>query len=204
MEEKWYEYSMEEAIFRGTEGYKKGSEKFQRTSVMMPQIVRIGIESIQDGYNGLSQRYILYQLVEHGHSILQHNHWHEIEEVGKARKSLAFPKVKDIRNFMHEIKTVIDGMEKLQRREVRMQGDTLSSLIEMSRIVGIEQSSLIRLCMYYSITTSKEIHPEMLEVAETEVAIFKDHLKRRKVLYIGFVHIEELWEEDKKGEEGDI
>jgi len=131
--------------------------------------------------------------VEHGHSILQHNHWREIKEIGNARKILAFPKVKDIRNFMHEIKTVIDGMEKLQRREVRMHGDTLSSLIEMARIVGIEQSSLIRLCMYYSMTTSKEIHPEMLEVAKKEVLIFKDHLKRRKVLYKGFVHIEKLW-----------
>ena len=198
MKEKWHEYDMEEAIFRGAEGYKKGSEKFQRTSVMMPQIVRMGIESIQDGYNGLSQRYILYQLVEHGHSILQHNHWREIKEISNARKILAFPKVKDIRNFMHEIKTVIDGMEKLQRREVRMHGDTLSSLIEMARIVGIEQSSLIRLCMYYSMTTSKEVHPEMLEVAKKEVAIFKDHLKRRKVLYTGFVHIEGLWEKEEK------
>lgn len=201
MREKWFEYSMEEAIFRGAEGYKNGDDKLERTSVMMPQIVRMGIESIQGSYNGLSQRYLLYQIVEHGHSILQHNHWQEIKEIGKARKVLGFPKVKDIRNFMHEIKAVIDGMEKLQRREVRVRAEVLSSLGEMSRIVGIEQSSLMRLCMYYSMTTAKEIHLEMRKVAESEVAIFKDYLKRRKVLYKGFVHIEKLWSEDEKAED---
>jgi hypothetical protein len=196
--EKWYEYGMEEAILRGAEGYTKGEEKFERTSVMMPQIVRMGIESIQGSYDGLSQRYILYQIVEHGHSILQNKHWKEIKEIGKARKALSFPKVKDIRNFMHEIKTVIDGLEKPQRREIRMRGETLSSIGEMSRIVGVERSSLIRLCMYYSMTTAKELHPEMRGIAEKEVAIFAEHLKRRKVMYKGFVHIEKLWEEDCK------
>jgi hypothetical protein len=197
MKEKWYEYDMEEAIFRGAEGYKNGIEKLTRTSVMMPQVVRMSIEVVQSGFNGLSQRYILYQMVGHGHSVLQHNHQREIKEVAKAREALAFPKMKDIRNFMYEIKATIDGMQTPQRREVRIQEGTLSSIIEMSRIVGIEQSSLIRLCMYYSMTTATKLHPEMREVAEKEVAIFKNHLKRRKVMYNGFVHIEKLWEEEQ-------
>lgn len=197
MKEKWYEYDMEEAIFRGAEGYKKGVSKLERTSVMMPQIVRIGIDSIQDGYEGLSQRYILHQMVEHGHSLLQHNHWQEIKEIANARKLLRFPKVKDIRNFMTEIKTVVDGMEKPQRREIRMKEETLASLGTMSKVLGIEQSSLIRLCLYYSMSTSEKIHPEMREVAHKEVAMFLNYLKRRKVMYKGFVHIEELWAEDE-------
>ena len=185
---------MEDAIFRGAEGYKKGIEKLTRTSVMMPQVVRMGIEAVQSGFNGLSQRYILYQMVEHGHSILQHNHQREIKTISKAREALSFPKMKDIRNFMYEIKATIDGMQTPQRREVRIQEETLSSIIKISRIVGIEQSSLIRLCMYCSMTTSIKLHPEMREVAEKEVAIFKNHLKRRKVMYKGFVHIEKMWE----------
>lgn len=185
---------MEDAIFRGAEGYKKGIEKLTRTSVMMPQVVRMGIEAVQSGFNGLSQRYILYQMVEHGHSILQHNHQREIKVISKAREALSFPKMKDIRNFMYEIKATIDGMQTPQRREVRIQEGTLSSIIEISRIVGIEQSSLIRLCMYYSMTTATKLHPEMREAAEKEVGVFKNHLKRRKVMYKGFVHIEKMWE----------
>ena len=196
--EKWYEYGMEEAVLRGAEGYRKREEEFVRTSVMMPQIVRMGIDSIQGNYDGLSQRYILYQLVEHGHSILQHNYWREIKEIAKAKKALSFPKMKDIRNFMYEIKATIDGMSSPQRREVRMRKETLYSIVEMSGIIGVEQSSLIRLCMYYSMTTAKELHPEMKDIAEKEVAIFREHLKRRKVMYKGFVHIEKLWEQDCK------
>ena len=73
----------------------------------------------------------------------------------------------------------------------------MSSIIEISRIVGIEQSSLIRLCMYYSMTTATKLHPEMQEIAKKEVAIFVNHLKRRKVMYKGFVHIEKLWGEEQ-------
>ena len=196
MKQKWYEYSMEEAIYRGAEGYKKGISSLARTSVVMPQIVRIGMDSIQDGFDSLSQRYILHQMVEHGHSLLQHNHWKEIKEIAEARQLLRFPKVHDLRNFMSEIRAVVDGLKKPQRREIRMREETLSSLGVISKELSIEQSSLIRLCLYYSMSTAVELHPEMREVAVEEVAKFVDYLKRRKVIYQGFVHIEELWAKD--------
>ena len=194
--EKLYEMDMEEAIFSGAEAYKKKEEELKRTSVIMPQIVRAAIENIQSRYDGLSQRYILYQIVKHGHSILQHNHEPEIRVIKKARIELGYPKMKCVRNFIYEVKTAINGLEKLRQREVQVHGWMMASIREMTEILGIEQSSLIRLSVYFSMKTAKELFPEMQIAANEEVCQFKQHLKERRIAYEGFVWMEKQWAED--------
>lgn len=196
-QENWYKYTMEEAILRGALNYAQQKEKLARTTVTLPQITRIGIEYIQGKFRGLSQRYILFQMVEHGHSLLEHNHYSELEKIDTARKALAFPRVKEIRDFMYDLYTVPGSMVQPARREVWLRDVILSSLWQTSRIVGIPQSSLIRVCMYYSMTTAEELHPEMHTIAKSEIELFVEHLKRRIVLYKAFVYAEELWEKQK-------
>jgi hypothetical protein len=205
MKEKilWYNLSMEEAIELGAEEYeqKNKKEELKRISVHLPQILRMGVASVQDNYD-LSQRYILYRVIQHGFSILQKRYSGNIKEIETARKALRFPKVQDIRNFMYEITTTIDGgnlpgtKERIKRREVYLNPNIVSALSKTGETIGIERASLIRVCMYQSFATSKNVHSELQKIANKELAVFDLHMRRRKVMYKGFVVIEELWDED--------
>ena len=200
---RWFDLSMEEAMEQGAEEYeqKNKKEELKRISVHLPQILRMGVAGVQDSFD-LSQRYILYRLIQHGFSILQTRYNGDIKEIETARKALRFPKVQDIRNFMYEITTTIDGgnlpgtKERIKRREVYLNPNIVNALSKTGETIGVERASLIRVCMYQSFATGKNINHELQKIAHKELNVFDMHMRRRKVMYKGFVVIEELWNKD--------
>ena len=181
----WYELSYEEAIFAGYEEYKKAEEKLRRTTIMMPQTMRIEIEQLKAVWD-YPQRYLIYQLVYHGHSILEHHYKREIRAITKLRDALGHPKIGRICDFIYDMRTTINGLSKPKQREVRVTPKILSSLIEMSSALGIEQSSLMRLCAYYSIVTYPDLSLKIQETGSKEIAKFGRYVEESEVLYEGF------------------
>lgn len=207
---QWYKLSYEEAIFAGYERYKKSEEKLKRTIIMMPQTMRIEIGLLRSKWD-YSQRYLIYQLIYHGHSILEHLHSQDIREIGSLRNSMGQPKIQRIKDFIYNMRTTVNGLESPKQREVRAMPAILSSFGDISDVLSISQSSLMRLCAYYSITTYPDLSLEILETAHKEIAKFNRYVEETVVLYEGFKVAEdkmagkqakstkEMW-----AEEGDI
>jgi len=181
----WYELSYEEAVFAGFEQYKKAEEKLKRTTIMMPQTMRIEIEQLKAVWD-YPQRYLIYQLVYHGHSILEHQYKREIRAIKTLRDALGHPKIGRICDFIYDMRTTINGLSKPKQREIRVTAKILASLVEMSSALGIEQSSLMRLCAYYSIVTYPNLSLNIQEIALKEIAKFGRYVEESEVLYEGF------------------
>lgn len=196
----WYELSYEEAVFAGFEDYKKGEEKLKRTTIMMPQTMRIEVEQLKAVWD-YPQRYLIYQLVYHGHSILEHRYKSEIQSIKKLRDALGHPKIGRICDFIYDMRTTINGLSKPKQREIRVPPKILSSLIDMSSAIGVEQSSLMRLCSYYSIITYPSLSLEIQRTAIKEIAKFGRYVEESEVLYEGFKLAEDKMAIKQRGED---
>lgn len=187
---QWYKLSYEEAILAGYERYKKAEEKLRRTTIMMPQTMRIEIGLLRSKWD-YSQRYLTYQLVYHGHSILEHLHIKDIHEITLIRTSIGQPRIQRIRDFIYNMRTTVNGLDYPKQREVRVMPRILASFSDISEALGIEQSSLMRLCAYYSIISYPDLSSEIQETAQKEIAKFNRYVEETAVLYEGFKVAEE-------------
>ena len=195
---RWYELDFGEALFNGYEKFEKAEKTILRTSAMIPQMVRIAISNLKaDWNNQYSQRYITYQLINHGHAILQHKHSKAIKKAGEMRMELKYPKIKRVRNFMYELKTTVDGMDTPARREVRIPKHVVESMGNIAEILSIEQSSLVRLFMYYSLATAK-VFVDMKEGAYREIGVFENYLEESEAIYEGLALAEKRIEEKRR------
>ena len=187
---QWYKLSFEEAILAGYEYYRKVEGKLLRTSIMMPQTMRIELELFRTRWNH-PQRYLIYQLVYHGHSILEHLHTKDIQEITSIRNSMGQPKIQRIKDFIYNMRTTVNGLASPKQREVRAMPAILSSLGDISAALSIEKSSLMRVCAYYSIISYPDLSIEILETARKEIAKFNRYVEETAVLYEGFKVAEE-------------
>jgi hypothetical protein len=187
---QWYTLSYEDAIFAGYEHYKKVEEKLKRTTIMMPQTIRIEIGLLRSKWD-YSQRYLIYQLIYHGHSILEHLHIKDIREIESIRVSMGQPKIQRIRDFLYNMSTTVNGLDYPKQREVRVIPKIQASLGTISDALNIEQSSLMRLCAYYSFVSYPDLSFEILEIAQKEIAKFNRYVEETAVLYEGFIVAEE-------------
>lgn len=181
----WYELSYEEAIFAGYEHYKKLGDTLKRTNIMMPQTLRIELEQLRSKWD-YPQRYLIYQLVYHGHSIVEHTYMAQIRKIRKLRDSMGQPKIQRIKDFIYDMRTIVNGLATPKPREVRATPAVLSSFSEMESSLSIEQSSLMRLCIYYSILTYPDVTLEIREVAQNEIKKFARYVEESEVLYESF------------------
>ena len=182
---QWYKLSYEEAILAGYEYYRKAEGKLLRTTIMMPQTMRIEIELLRSKWD-YPQRYLIYQLVYHGHSILEHLHSQDIREILSIRNSMGHPKIQRIKDFIYNMRTSVNGLEHPRQREVRAMPKILASFGTISDSLSIEQSSLMRVCAYYSIITYPDLSTEILRTARKEIAKFNRYVEETAVLYEGF------------------
>ena len=181
----WHELSYEEAVFAGFEHYKKLGDTLKRTNIMMPQTLRIELEQLKSKWD-YPQRYLIYQLVYHGHSIVEHTYMRQIRKIRKLRDSMGQPKIQRIKDFIYDMRTIVNGLATPKPREVRATPAILSSFGEMESSLSIEQSSLMRLCIYYSILTYSDVTLEIQEVAQNEIKKFARYVGESEVLYKGF------------------
>ena len=182
---QWYKLSYEEALLAGYEYYQKVEGKLLRTIIMMPQTMRIEMGLLRSKWD-YSQRYLIYQLVYHGHSILEHLHSQDIRGIVSLRTSMGQPKIQRIKDFIYNMRTTVNGLESPKQREVRAMPAILSSFGDISDALSISQSSLMRLCAYYSIISYPDLSIEILETAQKEIAKFNRYVEETAVLYEGF------------------
>ena len=182
---QWYKLSYEEALLAGYEYYQKVEGKLLRTIIMMPQTMRIEMGLLRSKWD-YSQRYLIYQLVYHGHSILEHLHSQDIREIVSLRTSMGQPKIQRIKDFIYNMRTTVNGLASPKQREVRAMPAILSSFGDISDALSISQSSLMRVCAYYSIISYPDLSIEILETAQKEIAKFNRYVEETAVLYEGF------------------
>ena len=188
---QWHTLDYVDALRLGYEQYKKKEASFLRTTVMMPQTMRIEIEQIGAHWN-YSQRFIIFQLVYHGHAKLQHINQDIIKNLKLQKSAMKHPKIGRIRDFLYDTCTVIDEMSKPKQRTVLMTEPISASLGAMGETLGVERASLIRLCMYYSIATLEDASSEILLVAKREIQKTQKHISESQAIYEGFAYAESI------------
>ena len=202
---QWYTLDYVDALRLGYEQYKKKEASFLRTTVMIPQTMRIEIEQIGTRWN-YSQRFIIFQLVYLGHAKLQHDNRDAIKKLQSQKSDMKHPKIGRIRDFLYDMRTVIDELSKPKQRTVLMTEPTSASLGAMGETLGVERASLIRLCMYYSLITLEDAASEIVLVAKREIQKAQKYITESQAIYEGFRYAESAMlknEQGKQTEKGD-
>ena len=146
-----YNYDIEE-ILELRIGVKGGNESKDKanplvaTTIILPQSMRIEMENLGNNYR-ISPKWVMERVVTHGFSILQYRYNDKFKQIKKATETLKRPQVGTVRNFMHELKVSINGVEKPQRNNISLQTNILGGISEIGKILRVEQSSIIRLCI---------------------------------------------------------
>ena len=183
--DRWWELDYEQAINQGYEKFKVDEKELKRTTMMMPITMRIEVELLKGRWN-YSQRYLIYQLVHHGHEILQHKHKTVITELSALKNKMGHPRIGRVKNWLYTMRTTVNGLKDPAQRAVFMPNYIIISLSDIASTLSTEQSSLIRLCMYYSFVTCESLSPNILTVAHSEIAKFEQYLLETDAIFCGF------------------
>ena len=178
------------------------SNEIKHTTIVLPQLMRIAIADLHQRHFKLSFMEVGRRIIEHGLFILQHKHYEAIEAIKDIKIKLRYPKVKRLRNYMTDSKTKIDGMEKPAKRSIGVRYELYAAIEGISSTLNIELSSFIRLCIYYSLSTSDELPSEVTLVAIKEIESFEYDIRENKVVLRGFEYSEKLWEDEELWKNG--
>ena len=137
-------------------------------------------------------------MLYHGHSILEHQYSEDIRKIHTIRYDLGIPKVGRVRDYVLDMKTALDKLEKPRSREIRMTESLMSSLRTMTSSLSIEQSSLIRLCLYFSLNTMPSVFGEVNNTATRLIQKFDKYIIETEAIYTGFALIERLVQEGEQ------
>ena len=174
-----------------------GPNEIRRTTMVLPQLMRLAIDDLHQRHPELSFMEVGRRIIEHGLSILQHKHYEAINDIKDMKAKLRYPKVKRLRNYMTDSKTKIDGMEKPAKRSIGVRNELYAAIEGISSTLNIELSSFMRLCIYYSLSTSEKLPSEVTLVAIKEKESFEYDIREIKVVLQGFEYSEKLWEKEK-------
>ncbi|MCD6144116.1 hypothetical protein, partial [Thermococcus sp.] len=176
---------------------KSEREETIQTTIMLPQLVRMVIGDIKEKYPDLNWQELTRILIEHGFSIIEHRYGKVIREIGELKKELMYPEIRRIRNFLMDTKVNVDGIEKPARKGISIRKGLHSGINTVAEKLGIEFSSMIRLCIYHSLTTSSELPSEVLNESEQQIEKFKRDLLEIRSVLMGFKRDEDIWREKK-------
>jgi len=175
--------------------WKKGNEQEKkRTTVHLPQWLRLSLSELKELYN-LSWAELTSRMIEHGFSIIQHRYNEQITAIGKYRKKFRFAKIETIRNFFTDFSVSVDGLEKPKNRPVAVNKNIYSGIGEIGEKLGIDLSSMIRLCLYHSLIETDDIPAEMKNHAQSEVDKFERTIVEREHVMGKLVEADDGWEE---------
>ena len=170
--------------------------KLASTTVFMPEVMRLGLSELKEKHN-VSIKFLVERVVAHGHSIIQHKYSDDIKVIEKGKSELRYAEVRPFRNF-NELRVSIDGMERPVKKYIHVIEGVLASIREIMGIVGIEQSSFIRICIFYSLSTSEEINKEVIEKSKSEVKVFEKRIKQNIFVYKILRNGEKEWKKEEK------
>ena len=106
-----------------------------------------------------------------------------------------YPEIRRIRNFLMDTKVNIDGVEKPARKGISIRKGLHSGINTVAEKLGIEFSSMVRLCVYYSLATSSKLPSEVLNESEQQIEKFERDLLEIRAVLIGFKNDENIWRE---------
>ena len=172
-------------------------EETIQTTIMLPQLVRMVLGDMKEKYPGLNWQELTRILIEHGFSMIEHRYGRIIKEIGEMRKELTYPQIRRVRNFLMDTKVNIDGVEKPARKGISIRKNLHSGINTVAEKLGIEFSSMIRLCIYHSLSTSSELPLEVLNESRKEIEKFKYDLLEAKITLMMFRWGENIWKEKK-------
>lgn len=191
---RWWELDYEQAMEQGHEQYKTEEKELKRTTMMMPITMRIEVELLKGRWN-YSQKYLSFQLVHHGHAILQHKHKTAIAELRALKSRMGHPRIGRVKNWLYTMRTTVNGLKDPSQRAIFMPKYMVESLSDIASTLSTEQSSLIRLCMYYSFVTCNGLSHEILTVAHEEISKFEQYLLETNAIFYGFEVAEQRYNE---------
>jgi len=198
MEEKrYYEMGVEEIVRKGEEKIKDG--ELQATTINLPQIIRLVLTDIKERNQKLNWQKLSRRVIEHGFSIMEHEYGKTIREIGELRKKLRYAKMKRIRNYTMDTKICVDGVDKMARKSIKIRKEIFAAISTVATTLGLEVSSLIRLCIYHSLITSRDLPDEVIEASKKEIEKFIYDLEETRNILEKFEQGEEEW--SKKIEE---
>lgn len=169
-------------------------EEKKRTTAHLPQWLRISLSELKEIYR-ISWSEITERIIAHGFSIIQHEYNEEITAIEKYRKKLRFTKVETIRNFFTDFSVNIDGLEKPMNKHITIDMNIYSAIGETGEKLGIDFSSMTRLCFYHSLVRTDKIPAEITINALTEVEKFDRILRERKLVMRKMSEADDEWEE---------
>ena len=196
---QWYEHNFIDAMRFGYAKYresesKQGSHNNASTTLMVPQLILTTVSKVRREYPSFSVRYILYQLIKHGFSIMQNEYNEDIKRLDTMRAPLELAELLILRTFLDKVHIVVNGLKDPNKRNIVSAMYVSNALSDWARILCTEHASLMRLCMYYSVTTidMPEIVKKVKPTAEKEIASFREHITDLNALYQGFTLAESI------------
>ena len=193
-----YEKKIDEIL---DEGYSRSEtgQVLSATTVFMPEILRLGLAELREKYN-VSAKYLIERVTTHGHSIIQHKYLEQIKTIRKQKSILRYAKMDAIRNF-NDSKVSIDSMIRSRTKYIHLKEGVISSIRELSDVLNIDQSSFIRVCILYSLSTSVELNREVIEKGNNTKEIFGKRISSYVILYKHLKLAEEEYNKKWKTEE---
>ncbi len=181
-----------------TKNWKKVNEQEKkRTTVHLPQWLRLSLSELKELYN-LSWAELTSRMIEHGFSIIQHKYSEQIAAIGEYRKKFRFAKIQVIRNFFTDFSVTVDGLDKPKNKPVTISKNIYSGIGEIGEKLGIDLSSMIRLCLYHSLIEMDDmvtIPVEMRSHARSEVDKFELTIVEREHVMGKLAEADDGWEE---------
>jgi len=178
-----------------TKNWKKVNEQEKkRTTVHLPQWLRLSLSELKELYN-LSWAELTSRMIEYGFSIIQHKYSEQIAAIGEYRKKFRFAKIQVIRNFFTDFSVTVDGLDKPKNKPVTISKNIYSGIGEIGEKLGIDLSSMIRLCLYHSLIETNDIPAEMRSHARSEVDEFERTIVEREHVMEKLAEADDRWEE---------
>lgn len=193
-ERKYYEMRIDEIVSK-EEKYVVKEDNLQATTVNFPQVIRLVLADIKERHRKLNWQKFSRRIIEHGFSIIEHEYGEEVEEIRVLRSKLRYAKRSRIRNYTMDTKVCVDGTNKMARKSIKVREGIFAAINTMATTLGLEMSSLIRLCVYHSLITSSELPKEIIDASKNEIEKFIDDLEETKSILKDFRQGEEDWDE---------
>ena len=172
-------------------------EEVLRTTLTLPQLIRIVITNMKEENLELNWQEMTRIIAEHGFSIMEHRYSKMLNDIGKLRGELKYPKIKRVRKFLHDTKINVDRVDDPGRKGINIRRKLHAGIITMADSLGVEFSSLIRLCIYHSLSTSCMLPEEVISESKYQIERFRYDLLETKVSLMMFKWGENVWKEKK-------
>lgn len=166
------------------------------TSINLSQTIRMEADKLSRKY-GVPIKWVLERLVVHGLSNIQSTYKDDIKEIDDLFVKIEDANMRVVRNYLYDQLTTINGLNKPKKVQLVLQEEIFGAISKIGRLLRIEQSSVIRVCMYLALSTLRDGHPETLDAALRKENEFKERVKEIKITYRGFKKMEEEYLEEK-------